>query len=67
MLLKNAIVISIFLAIFFWVDGRKRFESGMRGPAFFDNGEKISHFKKYPDMCGGSLTNFFTGSRLFRR
>lgn len=67
MLLKNAIVISIFLAIFFWVDGRKRFECGMRGPAFFDNGEKISLFKIYPDTCGGSLSNFFTGSRLFKR
>ena len=46
MLLKNAIVISIFLAIFFWVDGRKRFECGMRGPAFFDK-EKKSPFLKY--------------------
>ena len=27
------------------VDGRKRFECGMRGPAFFDNGEKISLLK----------------------
>ena len=67
MLLKNAIVISIFLAIFFLVDGRKWFEWGMRGPAFFDNGEKISLFKIYPDSCGGSLGNFFTGSRLFKR
>ena len=67
MLLKNAIVISIFLAIFFGVDGRKRFECGMRGPAFFGNGEKISLFKIYPDTCEGSLSNFFTGSRLFRR
>ena len=66
MLLKNAIVISIFLAIFFWWTG-ERFECGMRGPAFFDNGEKISLFKIYPDTCGGSLGNFFTGSRLFKR
>lgn len=66
-LLKNAIVIPIFFSDFFLVDGRKRFECGMRGPAFFDNGEKISLFKIYPDTCGGSLSNFFTGSRLFKR
>ena len=67
-LLKNAIVIPIFFSDFFLVDGRKkRFECGMRGPAFFDNGEKISLFKIYPDTCGGSLSYFFTGSRLFKR
>lgn len=67
-LLKNAIVIPIFFSDFFF-GGRekKRFECGMRGPAFFDNGEKISLFKIYPDTCGGSLSNFFTGSRLFKR
>lgn len=66
-LLKSAIVIPIFFSDFFLVDGRKRFKCGMRGPAFFDNGEKISLFKIYPDTCGGSLGKFFTGSRLFKR
>ena len=27
------------------MDGRKRFECGMRGPAFFDNGEKSPFLK----------------------
>ena len=68
MLLKNAIVISIFLAIFFLVDGRKRFESGMRGPAFLTT-EKKSPFLKNIRICVevALVLNLFTGSRLFRR
>lgn len=68
MLLKNAIVIPIFFSDFFLVDGRKNdLNVVCADPHFFDNGEKISLFKIYPDTCGGSLSYFFTGSRLFKR
>lgn len=42
-----------FFSDFFWWTGdwRKRFECGMCGPSFIDNGEKISLFQKYQDTA----------------
>ena len=67
-LLKNAIVIPIFFSDFFLVDGRKNdLNVVCADPHFLTTEKKISLFKIYPDTCGGSLSNFFTGSRLFKR
>ena len=67
MLLKNAIVISIFLAIFFWWTGENDLNVVCADPHFLTTEKKISLFKIYPDTCGGSLDSFFTGSRLFKQ